>query len=469
MLFNTVSYVIFLPIVVAIYFLLPQKFRWLLLLIASYFFYMCWKPEYLGLILASTVVDYLAALKMEKIEEPKKKKYLLWLSLTVNLGLLFFFKYHNFFAESVNSILTEVGFDFKIKSLDYLLPVGISFYTFQTLSYTIDVYKGRMKAEKHLGIFALYVSFFPQLVAGPIERFTRLAPQFRIKQKLTYDNIANGLRLILFGLFIKMVIADNISIYADKVFASPMLYQPFDVLTGLFLYTFQIYSDFFGYSIIAIGSALILGIKLMDNFKTPYLSKNIAEFWQRWHISLSTWFRDYVYLPMGGSKVDKGKWMINIMTVFLVSGFWHGASWNFIIWGGIFGIFYLIEKRFSNHSRPKKEVRKFGLKHIVLLIKTNLIVMIAWVFFRSQSLEETLSFFQSIFHSDHELKLQVPWLIWAFLLVFILSDWILYDSRFDQKIKKAPLVLRWSIYTFLIASIIMFAGVESFPFIYFQF
>ncbi|MFK8038413.1 MAG: MBOAT family protein [Crocinitomicaceae bacterium] len=297
MLFNTVEFIIFLPAVVVIYYLFPAKHRWILLLGASYFFYMSWNIKYIFLIIFSTIIDYLIGLKMESLLHKKQRLPWLIISITINLGLLFSFKYLTFATENINLFATNLGFYYQLPLFDLLLPVGISFYTFQTLSYAIDVYNSKIKAERHLGHFALYVSFFPQLVAGPIERYSALAPQFKVKQLLRYNNFANGFRLIIYGLFVKMIIADNLSLVADKVFLEPNIYHSLDVLTGMVFYSFQIYCDFYGYSLIAIGSALLLGIQLMDNFKTPYLARNIAEFWQRWHISLSTWFRDYV-LPV---------------------------------------------------------------------------------------------------------------------------------------------------------------------------
>lgn len=277
--FNSLQYLIFLPTIILLYYILPQKLRWVLLLAGSYYFYMCWRVEYILLILASTGIDYFCGLKMEKLDNQKRKVPYLILSLIANLGLLFTFKYYNFAADTANSILYHFNIVKRFPELKVLLPVGISFYTFQTLSYTIEVFKGNAKAERHLGYFALYVAFFPQLVAGPIERFTRLSPQLKENHKLKYENLSNGFRLILFGLFIKMVIADNLSVYVDKIYVSPHDYNSWSIITGLVFYSFQIYSDFYGYSIIAIGSAKLLGIELMDNFNTPYLARNINEFW----------------------------------------------------------------------------------------------------------------------------------------------------------------------------------------------
>lgn len=471
MLFNTIDFAIFLPVVVLVYYLIPYKLRWVLLLAASYYFYMSWKVEYIVLIILSTLVDYFSGIQMEK--RPDRKSRLPWLilSLCVNLGLLFFFKYFNFAAENLNLLFQKVGLAKELPMMQLLLPVGISFYTFQTLSYSIDVYFGRQKAEKHLGYFALYVSFFPQLVAGPIERYSRLAPQFRINHVLSYENVANGLRLILYGLFIKMVIADNIAGIVDQVYAHPENFASPDILKGIFFYSFQIYSDFFGYSTIAIGSALLLGIRIMDNFKSPYLAKNISEFWQRWHISLSTWFRDYLYYPLGGNRVSKQRWVLNILIVFLISGLWHGANWTFIIWGLLFGLLYVSERVVNVLFRWQKIYPAFSAGHILLALKTFLLVTILWVFFRSQSFEGAISLFGRLFQNAplDPRALLIPLSTWVFLLLFIISDILLYNKRFDSWVGGMPYLFRWCIYGVLLFGIIAFAGVENFPFIYFQF
>ena len=464
MLFNTIDFIFFLPVVVIIYYSLSQKGRWILLLLASYFFYGSWNLNYLAFIVISTLIDYACGLKMDKVDSKEKKRPFLILSLVSNLGLLFFFKYYNFFAYNLNSGISS---NFPILE-NVILPVGISFYTFQTLSYSVDVYHGRQKAESHLGYFALYVSFFPQLVAGPIERFSNLTPQFKTEKRLNYENISNGLRLILFGLFVKMVIADNVSGIVEQVYETPLSYSSWDVLLSSFLYSFQIYSDFFGYSTIAIGSARLLGINVMDNFKTPYLSRNIAEFWQRWHISLSTWFRDYIYYPMGGNRVNKFKWYLNIFTIFIVSGIWHGANWTFIFWGALFGLIYILEKLISKYiPLPKKN----GIVNTVLVLKTFILTTLIWVFFRSQSIDEAFQFLARIFEfsSDSKAELMIPSYVWFSLIIFIVSEFLLFNSRFDEKLDKIAFPIRWSIYSILLFSILVFSGVDDFPFIYFQF
>jgi D-alanyl-lipoteichoic acid acyltransferase DltB (MBOAT superfamily) len=471
MLFNTIDFALFLPLVVLIYYLIPHRYRWILLLAASYYFYMSWKVEYILLIVASTLVDYVSGLRMEKLPDRKSRLPWLLLSLGINLGLLFFFKYFNFATGNLNLLFQQVGLPTEIPVMKVLLPVGISFYTFQTLSYAIEVYFGNQKAEKHLGYFALYVSFFPQLVAGPIERYSRLAPQFRKPQVLSYENLSKGLRLILYGLFIKMVIADNISGIVDQVYASPDQYAPVDILKGIFLYSFQIYSDFYGYSTIAIGSALLLGIRIMDNFRSPYLARNISEFWQRWHISLSTWFRDYLYFPLGGNRVSRQRWIINILLVFLISGLWHGANWTFLIWGFLFGLLYILERLLNRAFRLQKAYPAWSAGHLLLALKTFLLVSLLWVFFRSQSFDEAIHIFRQLFGNTpaNLQSLTVPISTWIFLLIFLVSDMILYNRRFDTWVGGIPYLLRWGIYGVLLLGIIVFAGVENFPFIYFQF
>lgn len=471
MLFNTIDFVIFLPIAIFLYYLTPQKYRWIMLLAASYYFYMSWKVEYIFLIAFSTLVDYFTGISMENSTTKRKKRLLLILSLTTNLGLLFFFKYFNFAASNLNEALDQISIKQNVPLMNFLLPVGISFYTFQTLSYSIDVYYGRQKAERHLGYFALYVSFFPQLVAGPIERYSSLTPQFKIKHVFTYSNLANGLRLILYGLFIKMVIADNLAILVDEVYAAPENFSSFDIFKGLMLYSFQIYSDFYGYSIIAIGSAQLMGINLMDNFRTPYLAKNIAEFWQRWHISLSTWFRDYLYFPLGGNRVAKQRWVFNIFTVFVVSGLWHGASWTFLIWGASFGIVYLIEHFFNKAFNVTRSFKPFSIGHLFLALKTFLIVTLIWVFFRSQSFDGAMNVFYLLFENIgmKSKGLVIPNFLIIFFILFIISDLLLYNKRFDKWLGDFHWFGRWAVYGVLMFGIIVFAGAEDFPFIYFQF
>jgi D-alanyl-lipoteichoic acid acyltransferase DltB (MBOAT superfamily) len=329
--FNSAEYLIFLPVILGVYFSIPHRWRQLLLLGAIYYFYMAWKVEYVVLLLASILIDYSLALWIEKARSKRHQRLLLIASLSTNLGLLFAFKYFNFFNVATHDLLGFFNIFYTIPTLQLLLPVGISFYTFQTMSYTIDVYRGELKAERSLVRFALYVSFFPQLVAGPIERAERLLPQFMIRYDFDEQRVASGLRRIAWGFFKKVVIADKAAVIVDAIYQDPTTHSGLTLLFATYLFAFQIYCDFSGYSDIAIGTARLFGFDLMENFRQPYLSKSITEFWRRWHISLSTWFRDYLYIPLGGNRVGKGRLYINLLLVFVVSGLWHGASWTYVI------------------------------------------------------------------------------------------------------------------------------------------
>ncbi len=339
MLFNSLQFLVFFPTVAALYFATPSRFRWVLLLTASYYFYMCWRPEYVLLIMVSTGIDYFAALKMGACDtKPARRKYL-WLSLFGNLGLLFAFKYANFASQTLHEIIGFAGVTVAVPMLDVLLPIGISFYTFQTLSYSIDVYRGQRRPERHLGKFAVYVAFFPQLVAGPIERSKSLLPQFGEIHRFEWERAKQGLTLMLWGFFKKLVIADQAAIYVNEVYANPAQHSGLSLLIGSYLFAFQIYCDFSGYSDIAIGSSRLLGFRLRENFNRPLLSRGIGEFWERWHISLSTWFRDYVFMPLSLSRPLRSRASIDVVLTISLAitwtlvGLWHGAKWNFLIWG----------------------------------------------------------------------------------------------------------------------------------------
>ena len=376
MLFNSLAYAVFLPCVFILYWVLPHKVRWPLLLAASYFFYMSWNPVYVVLIASTTVVSYLCALGLEKTESKKRKKLCLAGALAVCLGILFVFKYYNFSLELLESLSASI----RIPRLDVLLPVGISFYTFQTLSYVIDVYRGTAKAERNLGVYAAFVSFFPQLVAGPIERSRNLLPQITSEKHFDYSSAACGARLILWGLYKKIVIADNLAVYVDRVFGNVQAFSGFSLLLVILFFPFQIYCDFSGYSDIARGSAKLFGIDLMENFRSPYFSSSIREFWSRWHISLSTWFRDYVYIPLGGNRVSRFRTALNTLVTFLVSGLWHGANVTFLAWGGIHGAAQVVENGLGGKKREKGKLRRILGVPLVFVFVT-----VAWVFFRAQT------------------------------------------------------------------------------------
>lgn len=491
MLFNSISFMIFFPIVVFIFFIVPYRFRWIFLLAASYYFYMSWKPQYIVLIIVSTLIDYFAGRMMGRTDDRKKRRKYLLLSIFSNLGLLFTFKYFNFFNMSVGSVFSHFHASYPISNLSLLLPVGISFYTFQTMSYTIDVYRGLQKEEKHLGIFALYVSFFPQLVAGPIERSLNLLPQFRRETSFDFDRVAGGLKLMLWGLFKKVVIADRVAFLVNTVYGNPHNFAGFQLVLATLFFAFQIYCDFSGYSDIAIGAAQILGFKLMDNFNRPYFSKSISEFWKRWHISLSTWFRDYLYIPLGGSRVRVERWYFNLFITFLISGFWHGANWTFLVWGALNGVYLIVETilnpyvkavekklRIKTHSMPYKLMKVGG---------TFLLVLFAWIFFRANSLSDAFSVIGRIHISFFKTFMEIATLnenaidkLGIGKLDFIIAVASILFMEFVHTIqrhgsirnmlRKKPLFLRYAVYIIFIFGIIAFGTfVNSSSFIYFQF
>ena len=401
MLFNSFQFFLFFPIVTLIYFLLPHRFRWFHLLIASCIFYMAFIPIYVLILFFTIIVDYLAGIMIEK-ESGKKRRLYLILSIVVNLGFLGFFKYFNFFAENVNALLTSLHITANsLPLLNIILPIGLSFHTFQAMSYTIEVYRGNQKAEKHFGIYALYVMFYPQLVAGPIERPQNMLHQFKEEHKFDSQNLLNGLRLMLWGMFKKVVIADRLAHYVNTVYASPGQYHYLNLIIAAFLFSFQIYCDFSGYSDIALGSAQTMGFKLMVNFNRPFLyATNITEFWRRWHISLYSWFNDYLYTPIVIAFREYGKWGIAaaLMITFLLSGLWHGAKWTFVIWGGIFAIALIYEML---TKKIRKNIRKslptpFLYDKVSLLI-TFFVLNFTWIFFRADSVNDAFLIVKHIF------------------------------------------------------------------------
>lgn len=409
MLFNSAEFLIFFPAVCLLYFVLPHRWRWALLLAASYYFYMSWRWEYIFIIVFSTGIDYFCGLQMMKQPTKKRRKPYLWLSLLSNLGILFTFKYYNFFATEVDKLAEALNIAYASPTLQWLLPMGISFYTFQTMSYSIDIYNDRIKAEKHLGIFALFVTFFPQLVAGPIERASNLLPQFRKHMHFSYENAVWGITKITYGFFKKVVVADRLAVYVDAVYSNPAGADSGTVILATFFFAVQIYCDFSGYSDIAIGCAKILGFDLMENFRRPYLAKSISEFWKRWHISLSTWFRDYCYIPLGGNRVVKWRWYYNLMITFLVSGFWHGAEWTFIIWGGLHGAYLvaaiLLEKQVNAGARALGLYKIPKLNTLLNVLLTCGLAVFAWIFFRANNLPDALTIIQTALDFNFQLSL----------------------------------------------------------------
>lgn len=479
MLFNSFQFLVFFPIVVALYFAIPNRFRWILLLIASYYFYMCWNYKYIVLIMVSTVVDYCAGILIYRTDKKLPRKLLLLASLFTNLGLLFFFKYFNFFGESINAVFDRFNIFYHVPAYHFLLPVGISFYTFQTLSYTIDIYKRKQEPEYHFGRFALFVSFFPQLVAGPIERSVNLLPQFRREVTFNYERIKNGILLMGWGFFKKIVIADRLSEYVNLVYNNPTDFEGVQNIIATFFFSFQIYCDFSGYSDIAIGAAMVLGYQLMTNFRRPYFSKNIREFWSRWHISLSTWFRDYVYISLGGNRVVKWRWYYNLFITFLVSGLWHGAEWTFVIWGAIHG-FYLVfaiitSKLRENINRAVGIAKIPWLYQLLQVLVTFVLAYIAWIFFRANNVSEAFYILKNhfVFSGDQVVNLFANpadfILSFIFIALLLVIDFLEERYQFFAKLKTLPRYLKWILFIAFVSVILIFAVWNETDFLYFQF
>ncbi len=483
MLFNSIDFAIFLPIVFILYWFVTQKnlkLQNFLIVASSYLFYGWWDWRFLSLILFSTVVDYVIGVKLKSEQKNLKRKILLWISIIVNLGFLGFFKYYNFFLDNFISAFSFFGQDINANSLNIILPVGISFYTFQTLSYTIDVYKKKLEPTKDFIAFSAFVSFFPQLVAGPIERATNLLPQFYKKRTFDYSNAVLGMRQILWGLFKKIVIADNCAEYANLIFNNSSDYSGSTLVIGALFFTFQIYGDFSGYSDIAIGTSRLFGFNLMRNFAFPYFSRDIAEFWRRWHISLSTWFRDYLYIPLGGSNGSLLFKVRNTFIIFIVSGFWHGANWTFVIWGALNALYFL-PLLLTNKNRKNKEIIAKGkilpsLKDFALMLITFGLTVFAWIFFRAENLSHAFGIVEKIF-SKSLFSIQTSWtngyitvLHLILVVVFIIIEWINREYEFGLQRMSKNSVLRLMIY-FVILFIIFFTNDyhSKQEFIYFQF
>lgn len=475
MLFNSIDFVFFLPLVFVCYWLLKRlhyNYQNCLVIIASYVFYAWWDYRFLSLIVFSTVIDYLIGNQLEKTNNRSKRKLLLGISLTANLGLLGFFKYYNFFVQSWIDAWNNFGIEMKSATLQIILPVGISFYTFQTLSYTIDVYRRKIDARPNILQFAAFVSFFPQLVAGPIERAKNLLPQFGVKRNFDAELAMSGVYLIIWGLFKKVVIADNCAFFVNQIFNNAGSYSSAELFVGALLFGFQIYGDFSGYSDIAIGVARLFGIKLMTNFSFPYFSRNIAEFWRRWHISLSTWFRDYLYIPLGGSKGNSSRTIRNVFIVFIVSGFWHGANWTFIIWGLIHALLFL-PLLLSKRNRTYINTKRFDLAQLPQILVTFVLVTFAWIFFRADSVVLAYDYVVDIV-SMNGLSLSSFYntskrLLFSLFIIISVIILIVFELRAIQKNEEE---VRLSSYkAVFITLVICFMGVFKNPsdFIYFQF
>lgn len=478
MLFNSIEFAIFLPIVFGLYWFIFKDLRGRngLLLGASYVFYGWWDWRFLFLLAFSSMVDYLVGIGMSRSQSQARRKLLLVISIGVNLGFLGLFKYFNFFSANFATAFKFFGHPIADPlTLNVILPVGISFYTFQTLSYSIDIYRRKLQPTTNLIAFLAFVSFFPQLVAGPIERATNLLPQFASMREFNYDAAVDGLRQILWGMFKKIVIADNCARYVNIIFADHLHYSGSTLLLGSLFFAFQIYSDFSGYSDIAIGTSRLFGFNLMRNFAYPYFSRDIAEFWRRWHISLSTWFRDYLYIPLGGSRGSRWTVIRNILIIFIVSGFWHGANWTFICWGALNAIYFL-PLLLLNRNRVNTDTVAQGrllptLGQTMQIGITFLLTLLAWIFFRSQSVTQALEILGTIFSPSLVQRPEILpiWLI-GLILVLMAAEWLARDRehalQFDQV--KIPRIGRWCVY-YALVFVIHTAGGTQQGFIYFQF
>lgn len=491
MLFNSTEFFIFFPVVVTLYFLTPFNRRWIILLLASYYFYMSWKPAYTLILVASTIIDYTCGRMMGRYpdEDKPRRKPWLYLSLFANLGVLLLFKYYNFFNDSARDLATALDVPYAMPAFELLLPMGISFYTFQTMSYSIDVYNGRIKPERHIGVFALFVSFFPQLVAGPIERAGNLLGQLHQGHTFKYERVVAGLRRMAWGFFKKIVIADNLAMMVNSVYNNPTEYDGISHILATVFFAFQIYCDFSGYSDIAIGAAQVMGFNLMENFRSPYFSKSISEFWNRWHISLSTWFRDYLYIPLGGNRVVKWRWYYNLFITFLISGLWHGANWTFIVWGALHG-FYLVFAILTAKQRNALAKRVGLLQHPQLykwvqVLTVFFLVCFSWIFFRANNITDA---FYIIAQSasvvtnpgqltaldwSHAIFMDQGFKIFAvsILAIAIMETvhLIQRNGSVSQLIMQRPAWVRWGMYYAAIIAVLLFGQFGHQEFIYFQF
>ena len=494
MLFNSLDFLIFFPVVVLIYFIIPRKIRYIWLLVASYYFYMCWNTKYALLIGISTLITYISGLIIGKCQKGWSKKLVVALSFISNLGILVFYKYFDFILENINVVLGKCDMQLVSNPFDIILPVGISFYTFQALSYTVDVYRKEIEPEKNPLKYALFVSFFPQLVAGPIERSKNLLNQMKNIENIkiwNYDRVANGFILMVFGMFQKMVIADRVSIFVDTVYNNLHAVGTMETVFAAIGFSIQIYCDFAAYSTIAIGAAKVMGFELMENFDTPYFAASIKEFWRRWHISLSSWFKDYLYIPLGGNRKGKIRKYFNLMVTFLVSGLWHGASWNYVIWGGLHGIYQV----FGEILAPvrKKLVKVFKVNDGVFSYKLGKILFtfsltsLTWVFFRAETIREALYFFKRMF------TVWNPWvffneglyeygldrvevnILFAALIVLLLAELLKYfkKQRISEFLMEQNLWFRWIVVIGMIVACVVYGeygiSFDSNQFIYFQF
>ncbi len=472
MLFNSIPFLLFFPLVLAVYYSLPASWirgRNLWLLAASYYFYMNWEPVYALLLLTCTMVTYLSAIGMEKASRTWGRKFCLIMGIVLNMAILFLFKYYDFLASEIAGAIRTIGLSVDLPGFGLLLPVGISFYTFQAVGYSIDVYRGTTTAERDFFTYALFVSFFPQLVAGPIERSGRLLPQFREQHRFDYGQAMTGLKLMVWGYFLKLALADRCSLYVDAVFNHVESHNGGSYLLASLLFPFQIYGDFAGYSLIAIGAARIMGFRLMENFRRPYFAASVGEFWHRWHISLSTWFRDYVYIPLGGSRVNQTRCCVNLLVTFAVSGIWHGANWTFLCWGFIHGVLICTE-RILGIGRHQLS----GTRRLVHCMLTFILVSLAWIFFRADDLGDAITVLTGIFF-----RLAVPDISYAMfteitaalaaIAVVICREWVVERGRRLNWVNRHPMTVTHTTAVLVTAYILLMGVMGGEQFIYFQF
>jgi len=476
MLFNSFPFLIFFPLVTLLYYILPYRFRWVHLLIASCVFYMFFIPAYIFILIVTIIIDYTAGIYIEKTKGGRRRNWLI-LSIISTCLVLFVFKYFNFFSLNFEKIAELFHLNYPVGFVNIILPVGLSFHTFQSLSYVIEVYRGNQKAEKHLGIYSLYVMFYPQLVAGPIERPQNMLHQFYEKHDFSYTNMVEGLKLMLWGFFKKVVVADRLSIYVNAVYNNPEHHTGTSLALATIFFTFQIYCDFSGYSDIAIGSARTMGFKLMTNFNRPYFSKSISEFWKRWHISLSTWFRDYLYIPMGGNRVSKPRWLLNLFVTFVVSGLWHGANWTYVFWGAFNGGYLVFPHLLNTSSKKKSYSNNRLLKNSSTIVKVGItffLTCFAWIFFRANSISESFEIIHRIFYNhgplfigDGRTILYGVTFLFFLLCVETVQEYRLLNnfSLFHHPNRK----VRFATYICLSIIILLFGVFDGGQFIYFQF
>jgi len=484
MLFNSIQFLIFFPLVVTGFFALPDRRRGIFLLAASYYFYMCWRPGYIAVIIFITLLDYFAGIMIEGAKQERTRQFFLGLSIAGNFGLLFVFKYFNFLAGSLNDAMRPLRLFGDIPILNLALPIGLSFHTFQAVSYTIEVYRRRVPAERNLLDYALYVSFFPQMVAGPIERPYHLLPQFKTRKRIEFTAVRYGLELALWGFFKKMVVADRLAGIVNLVYGAPRNCSGPALTLATIFFAIQIYCDFSGYSDIAIGCARIMGFELVTNFRQPYFSQSIEEFWHRWHISLSTWFRDYLYIPLGGNRVSTARWGANIMIVFTVSGLWHGANWTFVVWGALHGVFYLIGRATARvRSVAARILGEQSMPRIFAAWRTLftfVLVTVAWVFFRAQSVSDALYVLTHFYRMGnfhlreldvYRLGLPRSDLLTSLTLagVVFAVDWLLINENQAARNVWQVRPIRWALYYACAYCIVCFGVFEHLEFIYFRF